>query len=91
MNDISEALSLQPDPSFSQNSQTGPGIIVEGGEAEEVGVQAGKHHVEAKGTNAGPNRLGPGKIQSCDWSISLKNVPKFPEVQFNEKLIKTVQ
>ena len=40
MNDISEALSLQPDPSFSQNSQTGPGIIVEGGEAGEVDVQA---------------------------------------------------
>ena len=85
LSEKSEALSLQPDPSFSQ---TGTGIIVEGGEAEEFDLLAEKCHVEAKGTNgnAGPDRIGPGKIQSC-WSVSLKNMPKFSEVQLNEKLI----
>ncbi len=71
--DKSEALSLQPDPSFLQ---TGTGIIVEGSEEGEVDVKAEKHHAEVKDTNTGPNRLGPGKIQSCDWSVSLKNMPK---------------
>ena len=54
-------------------------------------MHAEKHHVEAKGTNVGPNKLGPGKIQSCDWSVSLENILKFSEVQLNEKPIKTVQ
>ena len=40
--DKSEALSLQPDSSFSQNFQTGTGIIEDGGEAGEVDVYAEK-------------------------------------------------
>ncbi len=57
-------------------SQTGTGTIVEGVEVREVDVKAEKHHAEVKDTNTGPNRLGPGKIQPCDWSVSLKNMPK---------------
>ncbi len=67
-------------------SQTGTGTIVEGGEVGEVDVKAEKHHVKVKDSNTRPNGLHPGKIQACDWSVSLKNMPKFSEVQLNEKL-----
>ena len=81
LNEKSQVLSLQPDPSFFQNSFTGTGINVEGGKAREIDVQAEKHHGESEGTHAAkPNQLGPGKAQ-CDWSVSLKNMPRFSEVQ----------
>ena len=67
---------------FFQNSFTGTRINVEGGKAREIDVQAEKHHGESEGTHAAkPNQLGPGKAQ-CDWSVSLKNMPRFSEVQW---------
>ena len=57
VSDKSEALSLQPDPSFSQNSETGTEINVDGGEAGEVDEHAEKTKAFPS-ENRGPTASG---------------------------------
>ncbi len=70
VNDKSEVLSIQPDPSFSQNVQKGTGIFKEG-------VQAVKLDVDAEWTKAFPseNREPKALVYVSHRSVRMDSIP----------------